>query len=362
MSTLDNRSLIRQLDPNNYLSHLVEAPEQLGEGYELGDITTVPALFAQAKQVVFLAVGEMVPVAMAVQALMNETARVPVHIIDTYTLPAWVSSDTLVIAIDYYGTTDQVLTTFQEAAKRRARMLALSVGGDLARESRRFRGTHVPLSYGAPARAAFYYTFACLAQIVRKLGFIDELRESTVTEAMVLARALVENIGPDIPLYQNNAKQLAEKMATKRLTMVISGASLAGVAKKWQVGFASTSKTAVLSGTVNEFNDTIINGIGYQSKVADAPLVIMLQSKYDHQRVKVHQTLTYQVAQAQKIAYEQVFMHPSGSFFGEIVLSALLGDMVSYYLALLLHWDPSTVEATTFIRERLNVANQAEES
>lgn len=351
MSQLDNRAVIKQLDQNNYLSHILDVPEQLVDGFALGESITIPALYAQAKQVVLLASGECMPVALSLQSLAREYARVSITVINDYVIPHWVSSDTLVIAIDYNGTNEEVLVAFREAASRRARLLAVSVGGDLAREARRVRAVHVPLGYGAPARAAFFYTFSCLAYVFRKLDLV-EIRESTITEASVLSRSLLETMGIEVAQYQNNAKQLAEKIFTRK-TLIIGSGPLTAVAKRWQLVIAQNGKVLTTSSSLSEFNDTIINGLGYFTKPIEAPLVIMLQSKYDHPRNKLQQTLTYQVAQAQKIVYEQIFMHPSGSLFGEIVLASLLGEMVAYYIALLSHSDPTHGEATVYIQERL---------
>lgn len=350
MSQLDTRSLIKQLDGHNYLSHILEAPTQIEEGYLAGDNVIIPALFAQAKQVVLLASGEMTPLAYALVALTIPYARVPIIMCNDYVLPHWVSSDTLVIALDYSGTTESVLYAYREAATRKARLIAVTVGGDLAREARRVRSLHVPLSYGAPARVAFYYTLSCVAQLLKKLDFI-ELRESTITETAVLLRSLLSNINPDVAQYQNSAKQLAEKI-TLRKTIIVGSGPLYGMAVRWQQIFASTGKILVTSSILSEFNDTISNSLGYTPKPNDSPLVVMLQSKYDHPRNKHQQTLTYQVAQAQKLVYEQIFMHPSGSLFGEIALAALLGEMVSFYIALLLHRDPTEREATAYMQEK----------
>ncbi len=351
MPHLDNRSTIKQLDPNNYISHILDVPEQLLEGYSLANSIIIPALYAQAKQVVILTVGEMLPVAMALQALMLEYGRIPIETVDDFVLPHYVSSDTLVIALDYYGESEQVRTCFREAAKRRARLLTVSVEGDLGREARRYRAPYIALAYGSPARAAFFYALSCLAQIFKKLDFI-ELKETTINEASVLCRSLLQTINPEVPQYKNTAKQLAEKLATKHPLLVASGPMVA-LAKKWQVNLANTGKTIAVTSTVGEFNETLINGVGHQGKSDDSFMIIVLQSKYDHIRNKFHQTLIHQVAQAHKLTYEPIFMHPSGSLFGEIVLCGVLGEMVSYYVALLANQDPSLNEATLYIKEQL---------
>ncbi len=350
MSQLDNRSLLKQIDQHNYISHLLDIPEQLVEGYSLGDSVRIPALYAQAKQVIVLTSGEMLPVALSLQALARDYARVPFVVWQDFDLPKWVSNDTMVIALDYNGDNEEVLIAFEEASNRRARLLAVSIAGDLAAASRRYRCPHVALDYGAPARSAFFYTLSCLAQICKKLDLI-ELKESTVVEASVLSRSLLQNFHPEVPQYKNNAKQLAEKVIARR-AMLVSAHQLYGVAKKWQTTLAATAKTRVSCSTLGEFNDTIINSLGSQPKGTEQ-MVLMFQSKYDFSRTKLHQTLAYQVAQARKVVYEPIFMHPSGSPFGEIVLAALLGEMVSYYMALLMNTDPSVTEATQYVKEQL---------
>src|SRR5688500_526223 len=115
MSHLDNRSLIKQIDQDNYLSHLLDIPEQLVEGYACGSDAIIPASFAQAKNVMIISSGETLPVALSLKALMTTYARVPAVVSDDFVLPHWVGTDTLVIALDYSGESEPVSTAFQEA-------------------------------------------------------------------------------------------------------------------------------------------------------------------------------------------------------------------------------------------------------
>ncbi len=351
MSYLDNRSTYKQLDKNNYIGHIFEIPEQIVQGYETAQSVTIPALYAQSKQLIILSTGEMLPVAYAIEALMRDYARVPVFITQDFILPKWVAHDTLVLALDYYGDNEQVLTAYNEAAKRKARLLSVSVAGTLARDARRFRAPHVALTYGAPARAAYFYVLSGMAAVLKKLDYSD-VKESTMSEAALLCRSLLQTIHPDVPQYKNAAKQLAEKVVTHR-TLIIGSGLFVAVAKKWQLDFAATSKVVTTATLVNEFNDTFVNTMQPPAKGMVPLLIIMLQSKYDFLRVKLQQTLIYQIAQSQKTPLEQIFMHPSGSLLSEILLCAAYGMVVSYYAALLTSQDPSSEEATRYIKDQL---------
>ncbi len=351
MTVLDNRSHLKNIDRHNYLNHLLEVPEQIADGYALGMETILPALYAQAKQVVILAGGESKSLAQLVQELALGYARVPIMVVDDYYIPTFVTSDTLVIALDYAGSNEQIITAFQEAAKRKARLLAISIEGKLASEARRVRGLHISLQYGAPARLAFYYMMSVLIAVFKKLDMI-EVKDAMMVETGVLCRSLLQNIGPEVPQFQNNAKQLAEKVL-HAYTLIVGSGPLAPMSDRWWAMLGSSAKLLGCSSTLSEFNDTIVNGLRPMAKGMEPTLVIMLQSKYDHARNKVQQTLVYQVAQAQKVPYEQIFMHPSGSLVGEMMLSALLGDMVVYYVALLTGVDPTPLEATAYLRDQL---------
>lgn len=352
MSLLDNRSHLKQFDSHNYLSHILDTPDQIAEGFLLGESVTIPALYAQSKQVLFIASGELLPVAHACMAMMLPYARVPVSVCDDYVIPKWVSRDTLVFGIDYSGDSEDVASCFRQAAQQRARLFALSVNGEIAREARRYRAPNLAIQYGAPPRAAFSYFMSCLAIILKKLDFID-LGKNELTETVNLSSALLETIGPENAQFRNTAKQLAEKIA-QRKTIIIGSGPLVPIAQKWQIALASSAKKVAIDTTLNLFNSSLINALEFQTKPNDAPVVILLQSRYDHARNKLQQTLTYQVAQAQKFIFEQIFIHPSGSLFGEMLLTALYGDIVAYYVAWLLNKNPSIVDLSHFIQEHLS--------
>jgi glucose/mannose-6-phosphate isomerase len=352
MSDLDNRSHIKEFDSHNYLSHILETPDQIADGYSLGDSITIPALYAQSKQVLFIASGDLLPVAQACVSLMLPYARVPVYVADDYAIPKWVSRDTLVFGIDYSGDSENVVSCFRQAAAQHARLFSISISGEIAREARRNRAPNLAIEYGAPPRAAFSYFLTCLAVILKKLDLID-LTKKDIADTATFASGLMEIIGPDNALFRNTAKQLAEKIALRK-TIIIGSGSLVPIAGKWQVDFAASAKKIATCSTLNTFNSSLINALEFQTKANDAPAVILLQSKYDHGRNKLQQTLTYQVAQAQKFVFEQIFIHPSGSLFGEMILTSLYGDFVAFYLAWLLNKNPSLVELSQFITEHLS--------
>lgn len=354
-SNLDNRSAYKQLDQQNVFDHLIDAPEQLLAGWAAGSSAVVPASYAQAKHIVILAGGEDRPLAEAARLMAQVTSRVPVTVISTYQVPAWVGSDTVVIAYDYSGNSEQVVAAFEAAVAARARAVSITIGGAMAAVGRRYKVPHLALEYGAPARYAGYYSFPYLLAVLAKLGAV-EVRDDDVREASVLMHALFNNFKPDVSEFQNGTKQLANKIMN-RPTIIIGSGLLVPIAYRWQLQLSMAAKALVNAAALPEFGQTLINGlVAPEGRGAPARLGIILQSKYDHARNKLQQTLSYQVFQARRMMFEPIFMHPSGSPLGEVMLASLYGDLVAYYLAIASGRDPSVTEASTYIAQHLQMS------
>ena len=65
-------------------------------------------------------------------ALAANHATIPIVVSRSYSLPAWVGSDTAVVTSSYSGNTEETLAAFDDACARGARVLAISTGGELA--------------------------------------------------------------------------------------------------------------------------------------------------------------------------------------------------------------------------------------
>lgn len=352
MSHLDNRTVYKQLDTQNIFDHFVDAPEQLLVGWQAGAKAIIPAAYSQAKNVTFIASPEDLPMIETLALIARETSRVPVTVLSAYDVPHWLNRDSLLIAVDYSGNSEQVVSVYEKAVQQGVRALTVSVGGLLASAARRYKLPFLTLEYGAPARFAFYHTFPFLCALLKKLDLVD-IQENQVREASVLLNSLLQNMRPETSEYENNTKQLAVKIANRQ-TVIVGSGNLAALAKRWQFQFASTSKMATSASSFPVFNQTLINAVGLtEGKPNQQWLGIILQSKYDSPRNKFQQTLAYQIFQARRLVFEPIFMHPSGSAFGEIVLTSLYGDLTAYYLAILTGNDPAYVEAGDYVTEHL---------
>jgi glucose/mannose-6-phosphate isomerase len=111
------------MEPEEYLAQMQSLPRQVQQGYELSSTVKIPRVQA-------IAVGGMGGSAIPGGILQNFIGdRIPVHIISDYTVPEYLTSKTLYIALSYSGNTEEALEAAKAAHRKGCTMLAMSSGG-----------------------------------------------------------------------------------------------------------------------------------------------------------------------------------------------------------------------------------------
>src|SRR5207237_1950148 len=114
--------------------------------------------------------------------------KVPRSVHRDYGLPAYVGRDSLVIVSSYSGNTEETLSSFEEARKRGAKILALTTGGKIAELARASNYPIVTFSYKAQPRAALGYSLGLVLGVLSKLGFARDLSDDIEAALSDLAK------------------------------------------------------------------------------------------------------------------------------------------------------------------------------
>src|SRR5256712_12941651 len=104
-------------------------------------------------------------------ALLADELKMPMSVHRDYGLPAYVGRDSLVIASSYSGNTEETLSSFEEARKRGAKVLALTTGGKIAELARASQQPVVSFRYKAQPPAALGYSPPPLLGVLTELRF-----------------------------------------------------------------------------------------------------------------------------------------------------------------------------------------------
>ncbi len=352
MHKLDNPQTSRNIDRSGMYGHIAGLPEQFDSAWREAKKVAAPAHYIQATNMVVLGMGGSAIGGSLVHSLLSaQGGSKHFHVIRDYQLPHFVDRSSLVIGVSYSGNTEETLSAFDQAAARGAKLAVITSGGELERLASRHRAPIFSISYVSPPRAAIGFLFIPLLNLAARLNFL-EFSDSDMAATIRYMTALRSECAREIPLENNRAKQLAQKMQG-RIVMIAAAGSLSESARRWKTQINENAKQAAFFEVMPELCHNTIVGLEAPKTLSQDALIILLQSAFDHPQNILRTKLFASILARRGIACETVAFGEPPNPASEIGQSIILGDFVSYYLALLNDIDPSPVEAIVQLKKEL---------
>jgi glucose/mannose-6-phosphate isomerase len=207
----------------------------------------------------------------------------------------------------------------------------------------------VRFSYASQPRAAVGYSTLLLLGVLDRLGLVQPKGED-VAETVDLLRAMSGELGLDVPLERNPAKELALFLQGK--VPVVYGGFLAEVARRWKGQFNENSKTTACFEAFPELDHNAV--VGYQDPggLRGSLAFVMLASDYDGQRTRLRLEVTGELMERYGASYRTVAAR-GRSRLAQVFSAAYVADFASYYLAALYGVDPTPIEAIDHLKAEL---------
>ncbi|MDD4859293.1 MAG: bifunctional phosphoglucose/phosphomannose isomerase [Dehalococcoidales bacterium] len=347
---LDVPAVYQRYDPGDMLRRIHELPAQCEQAWQEISTFKLPSDYANVDKIVILGMGGSAIGGDLVSSLASLEAKVPVTVNRDYLLPAYVDKKTLVIASSYSGNTEETLSAFAQAQKTGAKLLAATTGGKLKSIVEEQKIPAFIFNYKAQPRAALGYSLLPLLGFLQKLGFIAD-KSTDVAEMLRIMRSLTERISENAPTAGNPAKQLACDLHRK-LPVVYGAGILAEVARRWKTQINENSKGFAFHEVLPELNHNAVVGYQFPAELRDRIKVIMLKSPLLEPRVLLRYRITSELLDKAGVAHGAV-EGEGRSALSQMMSLVLLGDYVSYYLAILYQIDPSPVEVISYLKDRL---------
>jgi len=318
-------------------------PAQLKEAIEIGENIVVRLHDHPISKVVMCGMGGSGIGGMYVANLVADECPCPYIINSSYTLPAYVDKNSLVIASSYSGNTEETLSAMQAAMHRGAKVVCVASGGkmlDLAED----RGLdHVAIPSGWPSpRACLGYSLVQQAYILRCLGLIGH----NLTTNLRTAADLISFEQDDI---MKKAEQIAGLLYGKMPVIYTTDRSEA-VAVRWRQQINENSKQLCWHHVIPEMNhNELVGWKQMQENVA----VIFLRMKDDLRRNQFRTDLTKQIVS--KLTPAVVEIYAKGQSMAEKMMYLThLGDWLSWYLAGLNNVDASEINVIDYLKSELS--------
>ncbi|MCK4518691.1 MAG: SIS domain-containing protein, partial [Candidatus Omnitrophica bacterium] len=179
MNNLNDVEIIRGIDRDNMSCFLAGFADQCFEAEKIGLEAKLPRRYINKKfkNVVLCGMGGSAIGADLIRDYLKYEIKLPVSVNKDYRLADFVGKDTLLIALSYSGNTEETISAFRAALKKKAAVIALSSGGKLKRLSLKSRVPFVKIPAGfAPRCALGYLFFSCLV-ILSRCGVIKSKKK-----------------------------------------------------------------------------------------------------------------------------------------------------------------------------------------
>jgi len=342
---------IQRLDRSAYLDLLMDFPRQLGRARELADGISLDTEAGAFNKVVVAGMGGSAIGGDLLRTYLLETLAIPFLVHRDYSLPPFVGPGTLVFLSSYSGNTEETLSAAEKALRRKATIVAVTGGGELARLARREDIPLIPLPGGMPPRAAIGYSFMALLGSLVRIGLVED-RRADVEETIGLLEEKKPVYGIPAPAPENPAKQLAGQLFGKLPVIYAWSWRYQAVAVRWRGQLAEIAKQLSSHHLLPEMNHNELAGWQYPAGLLSQTVVILLRDDQEPQRIGRRMDLTAQTLTSQ--AGRVVEARAEGrSLMARLFSLIYLGDFVSYYLAALNGVDPTPIERIEQLKSRL---------
>ncbi|HOL21725.1 MAG TPA: bifunctional phosphoglucose/phosphomannose isomerase [bacterium] len=334
---------LKVLDKQGMLEKLKGFATQCRDGYSF-HIPSLP--FKSIERVIFSGMGGSAISGDIITTISSENSKIPSFVNRDYTLPLFASDEkTLVIVISYSGNTEETLSVLEEAKKRKNSIVCISSGGKIEKIAREENIPFLKIPGGYPPRCALGYLFFSSYRIMENIGVVPPLEDELFTK--------MENwIERFIPERNDNlAKNLAEKLHN-RIALLYSSNKFLPVITRWKTQIAENSKAFAFINVFPEMNHNEIMSWRYPEWFIEKCLPVFIISRKEHPRINLRFEITKDIIF--KKLPEIISLVPEGEkLIEEIFYLIILGDWVSFYLAILNRVNPTEIQEIDLLKQRM---------
>ena len=350
MTDLDNPRTYEKLDPSGLRRRIRDFPHQCQAAWDLSQ-TQSQSLnpLDDWKQISHVVIGGMGGSAIAgdlAKDLAASQQAVAITVIRDFQLPFPLTSDHLFVACSFSGNTGETLSLLQQARQSQAQVLAIAGGGQLARIAKEegFPLLHIQTGGQAPGqtpsepRSALGYTLLLLLGVLARLGLVSTAADD-VQSAVTALQEQIARLGEEIPAADNPAKQLAQEL-TGGLTLIYAGGIFTGVARRWKTQLNENAKAWAFYESIPELLHNSVEAFPSGTVGGSGQLALLLLPAAASAELGRRYEIVEELLAGQGIPYRQI-AGTAGPPLAQMLSMVLLGDYVSYYLALIRSMDPS---------------------
>jgi len=345
------RDDIKRIDPKGMYNWIADFPQQIEEAVRIGKEVKIKFKVKGVQNIVLTGLGGSAIGGDLLRSYLSEELDVPFSVNRYYTLPEFVGKNTLVIVSSYSGNTEETISAHKDAMKRKARILCISTGGEIANTAKKFKQPWIQIPPGLSPRAALGYSFFPLLVILGRLGFIKSKDKDIKETVQLLKNKSVSFSNPESP--ENAPLKLAERIKGKLPVIYSPVEHLDTVNIRWRGQIAENAKQLSSGHVLPEMNHNELVGWKVLTEIMKQMHVIFLKDIGTHKRVAIREGITKQIVSQYAGEVTEVSSDGKG-LLARLFSLIYFGDWVTLYLAILNNVDPEPVAIIDYLKNELS--------
>ncbi|NWF87284.1 bifunctional phosphoglucose/phosphomannose isomerase [Candidatus Bathyarchaeota archaeon] len=345
---LDDIGAIRKIDKSDMLPFCVDASTHYKRDAKYAKAFSVD--YPKPKSIIVAGMGGSAIGGELLKDWAIDKLTVPIEVCREYSLPAYVDRDTLVFITSYSGETEESLSAFLEAIKRKCMIVCISSGGTLQKFAEKLAIPHLKVPSGMAPRATLPYLFTPLIIILEKIGLVSKV-VLEISETVKVLKQVSEDNSPEKPLNDNFSKKLASDICGT--TPVVYGFGFyRAVAQRFKTQFNENSKVPAKWEFFPELNHNEIVGWEGVQKLAKYFSIIFIRDNDEPTVLRQRIETTKDLISNESVKTFEVYSIGK-SRLAKMTSVICVGDFTSVYLAILRRIDPTPVKTITLLKERV---------
>lgn len=334
ISLLQNRENMKML-VSSFTQHLRDA-------IHITENIILPICPEKIENVLILGMGGSGIGGSIASQVLSEELKVPVGSCKDYSIPSYVSKNTLIIASSYSGNTEETITALDEAERKTKNIVCICSGGKIKELALEKKFGLIEIPGGMPPRAAFGYSFPQLFKIFNHCNLIQwDLKKQFQT-----AIDLIEQSEETIRL---EARKVAEIICNK-LPVIYSESGYEGLCIRFRQQLNENAKKLCWHHVFPEMNHNEL--VGWREQAGDK-VVILLRNDSDLKRNQLRMELSKEIFAKYTPSIVEIYSKGKSKLEKTLYLVHLC-DWISVYVAEINKTDALEIEVINYFKNELS--------
>lgn len=262
-----------------------------------------------------------------------------------YQIPGYIDKKTFAILVSYSGNTEETLSNYRDLRKNGISIAVISSNGELLNKKALLK---VQIPKGLPPRGALGYLFTPIPFILYKTGLKKKNPEQILIKTALFLRKQAK-------LLEKQGKVLAQIISGKMPIIYADSNAFGVVAKRWQCQLNENSKILCHTNIIPEMNHNEIVGLGKPTELNKNTIIIFLNDPKGFSRNKLRARIIKQILKNEIRGLKFIDINPGGrNLLEQMFWTIMLGDFLSFYLAVNTGTDPMPVKRIDYLKQKLS--------